>query len=195
MPVLIAALLIFVNAQAAISDEKSTLRDAKDSRNGKLIFGKNSHAKAILFVGFLNGCPVLAKYQPTLRELKRKFGDDLLIVNFDPDRSGKQNLAKSLRALEEYGNSFPLVLDPEGRLNALLGITVASEAAVVRTTDNFELIYRGAIDDRVTIDFDRPEAHQKFALAAINLAMAGKSGRLDFTTANGCSLNLKSRQR
>lgn len=191
MPNAIALLISFsLSAAASLPDFKTRMVNAVDVRSGKKIMAKGSSVKAILFMGFLDGCPLFAKYQNTLKQLKQEFGDRLLVVNFDPDVGARQNLKKSLRALNKLGNNFPLVLDPEGLLNAKLGILTASEVALVSVADS-ELIYRGSIDDRLTLDFERPEAKLNYAHRAIERVLSGVSGPMAFTTASGCALNLK----
>lgn len=168
----------------------ASLPQLKDARNGQKILETGEPVKAILFVGFLEGCPLFAKYQATLKDLKRQFGAQLLVVNFDPAAGASQSLRSSLSALKKLGNDFPVVLDQNGGLNAKLGITLASEVAVVRASD-FELVYRGAIDDRVTLDFERPEARHNYVRDAVEQILAGKKGRVAFISANGCALNLR----
>lgn len=185
------ALFFAFSAAAAIPDYKAGFRETADARSGKKIFADDKAAKAILFVGYLSGCPLLAKYQVTLKELKSQFGDKLLIVNFDPAQGARQNLRDTVDSLKKLDNSFPLVLDPDGKLNAKLGIATASEVALVTAAD-FELVYRGAIDDRLTLDFERPKALRHYARDAIQSTLSGKTGRLAFTSAHGCTLNLKS---
>lgn len=186
----ILAILLAATCWATAPDLNDTLTSTTDARTGSKIYSAKNSLQAILFVGYLNGCPLFAKYQDTLRKLKAEFGDKLLIVNFDPDQSSGK-LKERIRALDKLGNKFPLVLDPDGRLNSLLGISVASEAAIVDTKE-LKLIYRGAIDDSRTIDFDRPKAEHEFARDAVKSVISGNHSPLPFTTASGCALNTKS---
>lgn len=185
----ILAIFLALNSRAAAPGLKENLSAVVDARTGAKIFSSAPAPQAILFVGYLNGCPLFAKYQNTLKKLNTEFGDKLLIVNFDPDQS-RGKLKERIRALDKLENKFPLVLDPEGRLNEALGISVASEAAILDTKD-YKLIYRGAIDDSRTIDFERPKAEHEYAREAVASVISGKHEPLKFTTASGCALNIK----
>lgn len=189
--IFVSAISLALVASAGALDFKSTMLTATDVRTQTKVFLPGGKVKAIMFVGFLSGCPLFAKYQSTLKKLKHQFGEQLLIVNYDPDQNKEMSLGDKIESLKKLDNDFPLVADPNGELNGTLGVTIASETAIVRVSD-YKLIYRGAIDDRLTLDFERPKSRNDYARLAIDLAIGGKDRKIEFTTASGCALNTKS---
>lgn len=182
--------ILFSLCGASAEGLKEKLALAVNARDGQKIMSSAAFPQVILFIGYLNGCPLFAKYQNTLKELKKEFGEKLLIVNFDPDQS-RSKTKERIKALDKLGNKFPLLLDPAGEINQTLGISLASEAAVVLAADG-RLIYRGAIDDSRTLDFERPKAEHQYAREAIQAVLKGNLNIRPFTTASGCTLNTKS---
>ena len=90
-------------------------------------------------------CPVATRYVPTLNELHAEAaarGVALYGVLSNPDSTWRQ----SADFVDDFGITFPIILDSAGDLALRLGPRVMSEAFVISTGDR--VVYRGRIDDR-----------------------------------------------
>ena len=98
---------------------------------------------ALIFVD--HECPISARYLGELNGFAAaadKAGIDFYAVISSPRRTWQD--AAKLR--DDYGLTFPVLLDPSGDLAARLGPVTMAEAFVIDERDR--MIYRGRIDDR-----------------------------------------------
>lgn len=170
------------SAPAASSGFEIYLKQLKDDVTGQKIFQEKQGMRALIFIGYLDGCPILRKYQPTLGELKKKFGKNVAWAYYDPSSPGIPTVKPKGPVL------FPVVHDDSDILKNHLNIRVASEVSVV-DLQSYEVIYRGAIDDRMTLDFVRPIPTKKYLYDLLTRVTSGKEIKPTTTKAFGCALN------
>ena len=102
-------------------------------------------ARPAVLVFLDTACPVATRYVPTLNELHAEAqtsGVALYGVLSHPDISWQA----SADFVDDFGITFPVVLDSTGDLALRLGPRVTSEAFVISTAGR--VVYRGRIDDR-----------------------------------------------
>ena len=90
-------------------------------------------------------CPVATRYVPTLNELHFEAearGVSLYGILSNPAVTWQA----SADFVDDFGVTFPVILDSAGDLALRLGPRVTSEAFVISTADR--VVYRGRIDDR-----------------------------------------------
>ena len=90
-------------------------------------------------------CPVATRYVPTLNALHAEaeaHGLSLYGILSNPAITWQE----SVDFANEFGTSFPVILDSTGDLALRLGPRVTSEAFAISTADR--IVYRGRIDDR-----------------------------------------------
>ncbi len=149
--------------------------------DGKTLTGPKT--KAIVFTFSGTQCGLIKQYVPTLNKLQAEFeSKGILFINvYSDDGLATYDIAQ--HALE-YGLNSRVLLDRGGALAQELGASVLTEVFVVN--DNFEIIYRGAIDDqyKTTSRLKAPRHHYlRDALASFT---QGKTINQSATTPSGC---------
>jgi hypothetical protein len=186
---LFALVLLSCTSEPKVSGAASPL--ASDSQKFLLSAAgaKASARKALVIVSYLEGCPILRRYYPELRSLESQFSATASFIFLA--NGGDQVSAK--KEIRSYGVDFPLVNDAEHRVTKELGIRTASEVAVV-TLPEMKLVYRGAIDDAITFDFQRPHPENRFLRDVLAKVSAGQSLDFSSTRAFGCTLTLDTKR-
>ena len=148
-----------------------------------------SKYKAIVFIGTLSGCPILAKYQPVLLSLSKQYKDEILFINYMPYEIDETETNESLKYLAKFENELPFVTSSSKELNNLLKITIASQIAIYSNQSN-TIVYRGSIDDRA--NYDQFKDTPRFEYAKDILKKISKKQKIAFkeTTTFGCYFNL-----
>ncbi len=150
---------------------------------------KNSKVRAIVFIGYLEACPILKRYNPVLTKMKIKYGKDIRFLLFDPANISRLPAETKSVASEQTQPRMPVVYDVDGRLNHYLKLKTASQVSVIETK-NYSQIYLGAIDDRLTLDFERPQPKNNFLEDVLSSVLKGQSPKFQETDAFGCILNV-----
>jgi thiol-disulfide isomerase/thioredoxin len=183
----LALILLFFNIAFAKSTFQLDTLSLIDKKTQKEI--NFSNYKGIVFIGFLNGCPILAKYQPILHSLYKQYKDEILFINYMPYDIDVDETSESLKYLAKYENEFPFVTSIHKDLNHLLKITIASQIAIYSKKSN-TIVYRGSIDDRA--NYDQFKDIPRFEYAKDVLLKISKEQKIVFkeTTSYGCYFNL-----
>lgn len=130
-------------------------------------------------------CPIANSYAPTLRELAaswRGLPVLLFLVHVDPDLT----VAAARQHAEQYQLPGTVLLDPEQKLAATLGITRTPEAVVCTSAGT---VYRGRIDDQWReLGARAPEASRHDLADAVAKALAGDPIEPPWPPAVGCLL-------
>lgn len=131
-------------------------------------------------------CPVANAYIPVLIELYSKYashGFKFLGVYTDLSLSE----AALLRHVSEYQIPFGLVRDDKQELSAYIHATYSAEVAVI--DQQGQLIYRGRIDNRFSVDgLSRPAATQHDLASMLDLLVKGHPGPFVEKPGYGCAL-------
>ncbi|MDE0201120.1 MAG: redoxin domain-containing protein [Rhodospirillaceae bacterium] len=129
-------------------------------------------------------CPVATRYVPTLNELHaeaRAQGVALYGILSNPAITWQA----SADFVDDFGVTFPVVLDSTGDLALRLGPRVTSESFVISTNDR--VVYRGRIDDRFAAVGKLRTRIGSHDLRTVIQAMAGGSRPEPYATeAVGC---------
>jgi peroxiredoxin len=100
---------------------------------------------AVVLFFIATECPVSNGYAPEMRRLAESFGARGIVflgIHTDPDVT----VAAVAAHAEEYGLSFPILLDPAQTVARQAGVRVTPEAVVL--LPDGQIVYRGRIDDR-----------------------------------------------
>ena len=159
----------------------------KDTRGGLRTPEEWAGKKAVLLFFVIADCPVGNSYVPEMNRIRQDYesrGVAVYAVQSDPTTSE----AEVIHYAQEYGYTFPLLLDPRQTLVNLTGASVTPEAAIL--TPDGKLRYLGRIDNRVA-DFgkQRLQATELDVRDALNAVLAGKPVAHATTKAIGCSIN------
>jgi len=130
-------------------------------------------------------CPIANAYAPTLRELAAHWREapvQLFLVHVDPDLTPEAARAHAV----EYELPGRILLDPQHRLAAALGVTRTPEAAVLGDRG---LVYLGRIDDQWQALGSRAATASSHDLRdAVADTLAGRPLRAPAAPAVGCLL-------
>lgn len=151
-------------------------------------------AKVLVLFNILQGCPLVLKYQSTLSAIEQSHPPGTLtIVNIDSSSTALSDVAETKKYLRSTANKFPLFIDQDSKIAYELGLTTASEIAVIDLKSR-RLTYRGPIDDQHRIEFSRPKASEHYLLEAINRSLGktnpGQSLETIIRQPSGCLINL-----
>jgi hypothetical protein len=143
-------------------------------------------AVTLVFAG--NGCAKLRQMAPTIKALTNRFGPQgvlfwLVDSNLGDNRSNILAEATSLGM-----SNGPPILHDAGQLVARRYQATAATEAVAIDTSNFQIVYRGAIDDRLGTN---PVASTQHYLSnALNQLLAGAVVNPRETRVDGCAISL-----
>lgn len=143
---------------------------------GKLSDFKSAKLTVIAFTN--TTCPLCKKYTPSLARLEKEFaskGVAFLFVN--PTATDKPDPSV-------FAGRY--VHDTDGKLTATLGATSTTEVLVLDSART--VLYRGAIDDQYGLGYALDAPRNRYLVAAINEALAGKPPVIAATEAPGCAL-------
>ncbi|HUE70983.1 MAG TPA: redoxin domain-containing protein [Pirellulaceae bacterium] len=144
-------------------------------------------APAIVFLFTRSDCPISNRYAPEVSRLHGQFsphGVAFWLVYPDPAESG-DSIADHL---SEYGYGFGALRDPQHALVAMANVRVTPEAAVfVPAKPEFQMVYRGRIDDRfVAFGQRRPAPAVRDLEQVLEAVVRGQPVSPRTTEAIGC---------
>jgi predicted transcriptional regulator len=193
---LIANFLMFILmiffSQTSLSDEvnlRNSIIGLNDSLTKKNIIETSKKARVFVFYSYLAGCPIVEKYVPDLLEIKKKYGNKVIIVNLASSVHAKDEIEKTIKHIEKTKNKFPLVIDDNSVLAKSLNITTSSTVVVVDLL-NYRVKYKGRIDDRITLSYEKPKAQSLYLIDAIDSVLKNKKILVSETEAFGCEISV-----
>src|ERR1051326_4946511 len=142
--------------------------------------------KAYVFVFVDSGCPMVAKYLPSLQRLEMTYRDkgvQFVAVNSGPNDTVAVMAAQAV----EFGVEFPFVKDLDCRVADALGVTRTPEVVVL--DGKRTLRYRGRIDDRYRPGGQRGAPTRNDLAEALDAVLAGKEVAVPSTAVDGCLIN------
>ncbi len=151
----------------------------------------HSDAEAVVLVVQGNGYPVVRNALPDLKAVRERYAEQgvvFLMIN-----SNLQDNRESVRAeAEEWGIDLPILIDETQLIGEGLGLTRTAEALVI-DPDDWELTYRGPINDRLNYERQLAEAKQHHLVDAIDAVLAGDEPQVAQQDAIGCLINFPER--
>ena len=152
-----------------------------------------SDAKAVVLMVQGNGCPIVRQALPAFRELRdsyRSQGVEFLLVN-----SNLQDNRDAIAAeAKEFGIDIPILADDTQLVGEALGFERTAEVFVI-DPKTWQLTYRGALDDRLDYEKQKPAPTRRYLADALDAMLAGQSVPLARTQTAGCLVNFPERTR
>lgn len=147
---------------------------------------RQTKSKAVVLIATANGCPVVKEAVPRIKALQERFGKEGVLIwmidsNPNDDRASISSEAQSL------GLELPILRDSIQLVASELGLTQTGEAVCINTAD-WNVVYRGAIDDQLG-DANRKEPSKNFLENAITSLLEGKKVSPNRTMAKGTAIN------
>jgi mono/diheme cytochrome c family protein len=158
----------------------ASLRDVRG--NGRPLHSFTGN-KAVVLAFLGTECPVSNLYLPGLLELEKKYrSQQVLFLAIYPNEYEDLDQV----AAHAYDRDVPfLVLKDMGQhLAGSLGVRRVPSVAVL--DGDFNLRYRGRIDDRYGVAFRRPKASREDLSLALQEVLAGKQVSVPETQSDGC---------
>jgi peroxiredoxin len=144
-----------------------------------------SDSKAVVIVGHGNSCPILQKYVLRLNELNAKYaakGVTFLMINPNSEDS-RENI---IQEGKDYGLQLPVLLDPSQIVTRRLGLMRTADTVII-DPKTWEIVYHGAIDDRLAYGVDKQVARHDFLSEALDDVLAGRAIHVTPDAAKGCA--------
>ena len=150
-------------------------------------------AKAIVLMVHGVGCPIVRQSLPELAAVRKQFapqGGEFLLLNSNP----QDDRAALVREAEEFAIDLPILHDETQLVGEALGVTRTADVFVIDPR-NWKLVYRGPIDDRLSLGAQKPAAQHHRLADALTAVVAGKAVEITQAEAAGCLVNLPERER
>jgi hypothetical protein len=148
---------------------------------------------AIVIMIHGNGCPIVRNGWPTdqaLREEYRHQGVEFLMLNSNI----QDNRASILREAEMFRMDISILVDETQSVGESLNLIRTAEVLVI-DPKSWEVVYRGAIDDRLTYEKQKPAATENYLRDALEAQLAGEPIAVPVRDALGCLINFPNRRR
>ncbi len=174
-----------IGDKAVLTDVKMTDVSGK-SLSLEDVKGKNG----VLVLLSCNTCPFVKKWKGRYNDLKawadkNKVGMIVLNSNYQ-NRSGDYSMEAMQQKAEEHAYSFYYVVDEESRIANAFGGQTTPHAFLF--DGDFELAYKGAIDDNYNSADDVSKAYLKDAIASLG---SGEEITITETKPTGCGIKRK----
>ena len=148
-----------------------------------------SDADAIVVIAQGNACPIIRNALPDIREVRDRFADEnvvFLMLNANP----QDNRASIQSEAEEWNIDLPILVDETQLVARGLGITRTAEAFVINPS-NWNLVYRGPLNDRVGYERQKAEAEAHYVADAIQAIKDGAQLDIQADSVKGCLINIE----
>jgi peroxiredoxin len=162
----------------------------QDGRSHELYY--HSDARAIVLMTYGNGCGIVRKTLPRLKELRDRYRDqgiEFLLIDSNL-QDGRDAVA---REAAEYGIEFPILVDETQLIGESLGVDRTADFYVI-DPKTWKLVYRGPVDDGSGYGASRP-AKNHYLADALDSIVAGKRVTHARAEALGCLVNFPERAR
>ncbi len=149
---------------------------------------KDSDAKAIVIISQGNDCPIIQKFSLIINEIKKKYESKNVIFYF-LNSNRQDSRVDIIEEAKKYNYDLPILMDPSQVIADSLGITRTSEAVVI-TPEDWKIVYRGAISDRMNYGVDKQIAKNNYLENVLDAIISNKSIKLDkVAPAKGCLIS------
>jgi hypothetical protein len=148
-------------------------------------------AKAVVIIVQGNGCQIvrslLTDYQ-ALRDDYQAKGVQVLMLN-----SNLQDSRASIKAeADEWGIDIPIMHDSAQIIGQSLKLDRTAEVLVINSKTK-QLVYRGALNDRVHYERQKQQANKRYVRDALDAVIAGEKVTIDQVEGPGCAINFPAR--
>ena len=191
LALLTVALCLGLRAETASSPDKPNdpvkdfaLLDHQGAFRHLYYYAKDPATKAIVLFVQGNGCPLVRKRVPELIRLRDAYATNG-VVFWMINANTQDHRADVAKEAAEFGIDLPILLDETQLAAKALNITRTGEAMVIEP-NRWRIRYRGAIDDRLSYETQKPEAQHEYLKEALDALLAGKAVKTEVTSAPGC---------
>ncbi len=150
-------------------------------------YHKDPKTKGIVIFSHGIGCPLVRKRYEDLSKLQDQFGKKG--IRFWMLNANDQDLRSDLKdEAADYKVNLPILDDTTQEVARSLKIDRTGEAILIETTD-WKVLYRGAMDDRLSYEKEKPSASKTYLKNAIEDLLANRPVKVSQTDAPGCLIH------
>jgi peroxiredoxin len=140
----------------------------------------------LLFVFLSPECPLCKNYSPVLNTLAYQYGTSVKMIGIISGRTYSTSAVNAFA--KKYKITFPLLIDKEKKLTNYLHATITPE--VILLNSKCELLYKGAIDNRVkALGIQKGQATEYYLTDAITQYLQHTAIAIKRQPATGCLIN------
>ena len=147
-------------------------------------YAKDPATKAIVLFVQGNGCPLVRQRVPQLKRLRDAYADKGVLF-WMLNANSQDRRDEVAKEAAEFGIDLPILLDPTQLVAAGLQITRTAEAIVIEP-NTWRIRYRGAIDDRLSYETQKPAATREYLKEALDSLLAGEPIKTTTAAGPGC---------
>ena len=182
-------LILSISCRAAADRVDNFRLLDQDHSSHELYYHKD--AKAVVLMVTMNGCPIVRNLLPDLRDIRAQFGDN---VEFMLINSSLQDTYKSIRQeVTEFDIDFTVLVDDTQLIGEALKLDRSGEVLVIDTSD-WQVVYRGPVNDRVGYETQRNDAKENYLADALAAVVTGQPVAQQKREAFGCIINFPERE-
>lgn len=157
-----------------------------EGRSHELYYYSDAPAIVIMIQG--NGCPIVRNAWSDYQAVRDEFADSgiqfyMLNANRQDDRAALQAEAA------DFGIDMPILKDETQLVAEALGVKRTAEVLVI-SPDDWSVVYRGPVNDRIGYGQQRAEAKENYLSDALAAVVAGRPVEKRIRASKGCIVNL-----
>jgi peroxiredoxin len=142
-------------------------------------------SRAVVLVFADTGCPLVARYTPTLKQLDADYrAKGVQFVGAFPN--GQESITGIAAFAVKYDLQFPVVRDVDGAVATALGATMTPEVVVLDA--DRRLRYRGRIDDQYRPGGTLPAPSKNELRDTLDALLTGREVEVKTAPADGCPI-------
>ena len=181
---ILATLLVFNTSAAHATVENFVLLDQNGEAH-ELFYDKEATAIVVMIHG--NGCQIVRSVLPDYKALRDTYasrGVHFLMLN-----SNLQDTRASIAAeAEEWDIDMPILVDTAQIIGPSLNVTRTAEVLVISPATK-EIVYRGALNDRVYYERQKKTADKHYVADALDALLGGEQLAVSSVPSAGCIVN------
>ena len=135
-----------------------------------------------------NGCPIVRNGLHTYVDLRDQYSDKkiaFLMINSNL----QDNQKRIAKEAAEFKIDFPILVDADQQVGEALHFERTADVFVINT-NNWQIEYRGALDDRLGYETQKVAATKNYVADAIDAVLAGEEVAVKAVEAKGCLVNI-----
>ena len=188
-PVVLVLVLMTALRSWCVTVENFSLLDQNGTEH-ELYGYANSKAVVLLVQG--NGCPIVRNALGDIKAVRELYASNdvvFLMIN-----SNLQDNAATIRDESlAWDIDFPVLDDERQLVGEMLRFTRTAEVLVIDTSE-WDLVYRGPVNDRLTYDGQKANADRHYVAEALEAIFEHTRPEFEEVGAKGCLINFPARR-